>query len=185
MRLCYLALLAALAGAPLLTACEDNGFLADLVLTPDTVTIGLPGSAEGSALDLIRATAGARLVRNPERVEDAEQWDVSLRRTSAGLVLRPFDPVGSPLAGAGLAVASGDFDAIDEAPRGNANYSSEDMPLALNGVYFVRSRQFSGGSIACVKYAKLKVLELNATAGTVRFAAVINEGCDDERLADD
>lgn len=185
MRLRFLALLAALACAPLLTACEENGFLADLVLSPDTVTIGLPGSAEGSALDIVRATAGARLVRNPERLEDAEQWDVSLRRTDAGLVLRPFDPVGSQLAGAGLAVASGDFDAIEDAPRGNSSYSSEDLPLAANGVYFVRSRQFPSGGIPCVKYAKLKVLELNAAAGTVRFAAVINEGCDDERLADD
>lgn len=185
MRLRFLALLAALACAPLLTACQDNGFLADLVLSPDTAVIGLPGSAQGSALDIVRASAGARLVRRPERVEDAEQWDVSLRRTEAGLVLRPFQPIGSPLRGAGLAVASGDFDAIAEAPRSNAAYSSEDLPLAANGVYFVRSRQFASGGLPCVKYAKLKVLELNAAAGTVRFAAVINEGCDDERLADD
>lgn len=37
----------------------------------------------------------------------------------------------------------------------------------------------------CVKYAKMRVLEVNAAAQTVRVAVVINEGCDDERLADD
>jgi hypothetical protein len=185
-RLRYFALLASLlACAPLLTACNDNGFLAELVLSPDTAVIGLPGSAQGSAIDIVRATAGARLVRFPERLDDAEQWDVTLRRTDAGLVLRPFDPVGSQLAGAGVAVAARDFDAIQDAPRGNASYSDEDLPLAANGVYFIRSRQFSSSGIVCVKYAKLKVLALDAAAGTVQFAMVINEGCDDERLADD
>lgn len=185
-RLRFPALLVALlACAPLLTACEDDSFLAELVLTPDTATIGLPGSAQGSAIDIVRATAGARLVRFPERIEDAEQWDVALRRTPTGLVLRPFDPVGSQLRGSGLAVASGSFETIDEAPRGDASYSNEDLPLTAGGVYFIRSRQFNSTGIVCVKYAKLRAVDLNVAAGTARFAIVINEGCDDERLADD
>lgn len=183
MRLRFLALLAALAGTPLLTACDDNSFLGELVLSADTATIGLPGSAQGSALDLVRATSGARLIRRPERVEDSEQWDVSLRRAESGaLVLRPFDPSASQTGGAGIAAAPANFDAIDEAPRGTSNYSQEDVPATPNAVYFVRSRAFSG---VCYKYAKLKVLEADPAAGTVRLAMVINEGCDDERLADD
>ncbi len=167
----------------MLTACDDNSFLGELVLSADTATIGLPGSAEGSALDLVRATAGARLVRRPERVEDSEQWDVSLRRAESGaLVLRPFDPPASQTAGAGITGAPSNFDAIDKAPRGSASYAQEDVPATANAVYFVRSRAFSG---VCYKYAKLKVLEANPTAGTARLALVINEGCDDERLTDD
>lgn len=186
MRLRFLALLASLmACAPLLSACDDNGFLAELVLSPDTAVVGLPGSSTGSAIDIVRPTAGAQLIRNPERLEDAEQWDVALRRTDAGLVLRPFQPVGSQLRGAGIAVADRAFEQIDEAPRGDGAYGRDPIPVTANGVYFIRSRQFSSTGIVCVKYAKLKVLALDVAAGTVRFATVINEGCDDERLADD
>lgn len=187
MRLRLTVLLAsAFACAPLLGACNDSGFLAELILSPDTAVVGLPGgNASGSAIDIVRAGGGFALVRNPERVSDAEQWDFALRSTASGLVFRPFVPVASNLRGAEIAVATRPFDDIDDAPRGNGSYTREPVPVTANGVYLLRSRQFTSSGVICVKYAKMRVLELNAAAQTVRVAVVINEGCDDERLADD
>jgi hypothetical protein len=186
-RLRFIALLAPLlATAPLLGACGDGGLLSELVLSPDTAVVGLPGgNAAGSALDFVRATGDFDLLRNPELVADAEQWDIALRSTGTGLVFRPFQPIASNTRGAGITVSSSGFDEIDEAPRATSAYSTSDVPVTNNGVYLVRSRQFSSSGIVCVHYAKMRVLEVNAPASTVRVAVVINEGCDDERLRDD
>lgn len=187
MRLRFIALIASLfAFAPLMSACDDGGLLAELVLSQDTAVIGLPGgNATGSAIDIVRAGGDFDLVRNPETLADAEQWDLALRSTASGLVFRPFAPVASGLRGAEIAVATRGFDAIEDAPRGNATYSREPVPVTANGVYLLRSRQFNSSNVLCLKYAKMRVLEVNAAAQTVRVALVINEGCDDERLADD
>lgn len=187
MRLRLFALLASLlACAPLLSACDDSGLLAELILSADTAVIGLPaGNAAGSAIDLVRASGDFDLVRNPETVADAEQWDIALRSTAAGLVFRPFSPVASQLRGAEIAVSTRAFDDLDDAPRGNSTYTRDPVPVTPNGVYLLRSRQFTSSSVFCVKYAKMRVLEVNAALQTVRVAVVINEGCDDERLADD
>lgn len=184
-RLRLIALLAPLlACAPLLSACEENGLLAELILSPDTATVALPGASVGSALDIVR-TQRDRLVRRPELLEDAEQWDVALRRNEAGaLVLRPFTPVGAGLRGAGLAPATEAFEQIEEAPRGDGAYATTPLPVTAGASYLLRSRQFSSSGIVCVKYAKLKAVTVDQAAGTVRFAMVINDGCDDERLAD-
>lgn len=187
MRLRLIALLASLfACAPLLTACDDNGLLGTLILSSDTTAIGLPGgNAEGSAIDIVRSGGDFDLVRNPERLTDAEQWDFALRSTSAGLVFRPFTPVASQFRGAGIAVSDRAFADLDRAPRGTASYSSAPVAVRVGGVYLLRSRQFASGNAVCVKYAKIQVLEINQATSTVRFEVVINEGCDDERLADD
>lgn len=188
MRLRFLTLIASLlAVAPLLTACEDDGFLQDAIIFADSVTVGLPGGDRGSALDLVRASANATLLRRPERLQDAEQWDIALRRTEAGaFMLHPFDALGTGARGAGIAIADRDYDAIDEAPRGNAAYGDEDVPVTLNATYFFRSRQYASGvGGTCVKYAKAKVVAVDQALGQVRFAFTINENCDDERLTDD
>jgi hypothetical protein len=186
-RLRFIALLASLlACAPLLSACEDGNLLGTLILSSDTTAIGLPGgSAEGSAIDIVRSGGDFDLVRNPERLTDAEQWDFALRSTPAGLVFRPFTPVASQFRGAGIAVSDRPFADLKRAPRGTASYSSEPVSVRLGGVYLLRSRQFASGNTTCVKYAKFRVLEINQATSIVRFEVVINEGCDDERLADD
>lgn len=184
-RLRFLALLAPLACAPLLSACDDNGFLSELILTSDTATVALPGGSVGSALDIAR-TNTTRLVRSPERLEDSEQWDVALRRDPSGaLVLRTYVPVGGGLRGAGIARASEAFEQIEDAPRGDGSYGTAPVPVTEGAVYFIRSRQFTGTGLLCVRYAKVKAVSVDSTAGTARFALVINEGCDDERLLDD
>ena len=187
-RFARFAVLLALPLAAVLTACEDDPFVTETLLTRDTVSIGLPAGAEAlpSALDLVRGQDPS-LLRYPELVFHAEQWDFALRRPTAGsLALRPYTAPGSGLRPAGIATASGDFEAIAEAPRTASSYSTETVPIALNASYFLRSRQalLSVGA-TCFKYAKVKVLALDAAAGTAQLVVVINENCDDERLVED
>ena len=174
------------ASSALLGACGDDPLFPDVAITTDTVTITVPGTDAPSALDLVRIQPPFTLLRRPELVRDAGEWDIALRRTGAGLVLRPYDAPGSPYRGAGLTLANQDFDRIDEAPRTTGAYADTPLAATLNGVYFFRSRQYpaSSGQL-CVNYAKARILELNAAAGTARVALVINDNCEDERLEDD
>lgn len=186
MRLRLLTLLAPLAlAAPLLSACEDNGFLADVLLSTDTVTIGLPGGETASAVDVARTFLGASLLRRPETVRDAQEWDVALRRTGTVFSLRPNEALATGLRGAGIAQANTPFETAEEAPRETSAYSSDPVALAVGNSYFIRTRQFPAGVSLCVKYAKMKVLALDQAAGTAQLALVINENCSDERLTDD
>lgn len=186
MRFRFLALAATLAvSAPLLSACEDNGFLADVLLSTDTVTIGLPGGPLASALDLVRETGTSPLLRRPETLADAQSWDLALRRTEGGgLALRPYEATGTGLRGASIAIADRDYDRAEKAPRPIGAYSSATMPLSAGATYYVRTRQFTGFGV-CHKFAKIKAVALDVAAGTATIAVVINENCDDERLTDD
>jgi hypothetical protein len=185
-RLRLLTLLAPLAlAAPLLSACEDTGFLPDVFLSKDTVTLGLPGSELPSALDIARPSIVAALLVRPEALSSAGEWDLGLRRSGAVFSLRPNEATGAGVRGAGIAVSPTPFETAEEAPRATSAYSTVALPLTVGTTYFSRSRQFAVGVGACVRYAKIKVLALDQAAGTAQLALVINENCDDERLTDD
>lgn len=170
----------------LLGACGDDPLFPDVQITTDTVTVTVPGTDAPSAVDLVRIQAPFTLLRSPELVRDAGEWDITLRRgDSGGLVFRPFNQPGSPLRGAGILPAGESFEAIDEAPRGTNAYGLESVSATVNAVYFLRSRQYPSQAGLCVNYAKAKVLAVDATAGTAQLAIVINDNCDDERLKDD
>ncbi|HEY0015870.1 MAG TPA: hypothetical protein VGC13_06105 [Longimicrobium sp.] len=174
------------ASSALLGACGDDPLFPDVALTTDTVTLTVPGAEAASALDLVRIQPPFVLLRRPELVRDAGEWDIALRRTGAGLTLRPYDAPGSPYRGAGLVVATQDYDRIREAPRATSAYAADPLAVSANSVYFFRSRQYptSTGSL-CVKFAKARILAMDAAAGTARVALVINDNCEDERLEDD
>lgn len=183
----YLLLASLFVSSAALSACGDDPLFADILLTVDTVTLTVPGADVASALDLARVQPPYTLLRRPELVRDASSWDFALRRTEAGgLVLRPYDAPGSPYRGSGIAVTTEDFDRIDEAPRASGRYGEELAPVAVGTTWYMRSRQFPStvGSI-CLKYAKAKALEVDAAAGTLKLALVLNDNCDDERLEDD
>ncbi|HEX2078732.1 MAG TPA: hypothetical protein VHG08_13510 [Longimicrobium sp.] len=182
----YLLLASLFVSSAALGACGDDPLFPDVLLVVDTVTLTVPGADRASALDLARVQPPYTLLRRPELVRDASAWDFALRRTEAGLALRPYDAPGSPYRGAGIAVASEDFDRINEAPRANNRYSQEMAPVAAGTVWYMRSRQFpsnTGG--ICLKYAKAKALEVDAAAGTVKMVVALNDNCDDERLEAD
>lgn len=174
------------ASGALLGACGDDPLFPDVALTTDTVTLTVPGTDLPSALDLVRIQPPFTLLRRPELVRDAGEWDIALRREGGALVLRPYEAPGSPYRGAGVARASEDFDRISDAPRGNSSYSATGVPATQGAAYFMRSRQYptSSGQL-CVNFAKARLLTVDAAAGTAQVAIVLNDNCDDERLEDD
>jgi DNA-binding transcriptional LysR family regulator len=176
-----------LLSAVALAACGDSSTAVEARIVSDTVTLAVPSAeaSEPSAIDLVRDQPPFTFRRFPERLGDAQQWDLALRRADAGLALRPYSIPGAALRGTGIAVASTDYDRLDRAPRGTAAYRFSTTPIALGTTYVVRSRQYAPGPGAvCTKYGKLKVVALDAAAGTARIAVSVNENCEDERLTD-
>lgn len=188
MRLARLSFLltALLASSALLGACGDDPLFPDVMISVDTVTVTVPGSTAPSAIDLVRTQPPFTLLRNPELIRDAGEWDITLRRTDAGgLVFLPFDQPGSPLRGAGILPTTRDFDGIREAPRAVNAYQEGAVAVSVNATYLLRSRQYPQSGALCVNYAKARVLAVDAAAGTAEVAIVVNDNCDDERLEDD
>jgi hypothetical protein len=182
----FIVLAALIVSSALLGACGDDPLFPDIQISTDTVTLTVPGGTAASAVDLVRIQSPFTLLRHPELVQDAGEWDITLRRGDAGgLVFRPFDQPGSPLRGAGIIVTPQNFDNISDAPRGTGAYGDQPVAATLGGVYFFRSRQYPSQAGLCVNYAKAKVLALDAAAGTAQVALAINDNCDDERLKDD
>lgn len=181
-RLALYVLLLALPLSLALGACEETSLFGEVRLVADTVTVGTPTGPSGlpSAIDIAREAGIEPLLSRPETLTDAGRWDFAVRQASAGapVVLRAFRPVQGTGA-AGIAPSSRDFDQVDEAPRGGG-YQSEPVTLVQGATYLLRSRRYS----ACVSYGKAKVLALDAAQGTATLALVVNENCDDERLAD-
>ncbi len=168
-----------------LSACGDNAAFAEPRIVADTVTLAVPveGSVLPSAIDLVREVPPFTFRRFPEQVADAQQWDLALRRSGAGLALRPLAVPGGGVRGTGIAAATTDYDQLSRAPRGTAAYAYETIAITQGATYVARSRQYAAGpGAACSKYAKLKVLALDAAAGTARIAVAVNENCEDERL---
>jgi hypothetical protein len=173
------------ASSALLGACEGDAFGVDVALSVDTVTLTVPGVDQPSALDLVQAQPPFLLLRRPELVRDAQEWDIALRRGTTGLLLRAQETQASQLRGAGIAPAGQDFDAITEAPRATSAYGVDPVAAAVGATYFFRSRQYPLQTVLCVNYAKAKVLAVDVAAGTARMVVTQNNNCDDERLADD
>lgn len=174
------------ASSALLGACGDDPLFPDAQISVDTVTVTVPGSTAPSAIDLVRTQPPFDLLRNPELIRDAGEWDITLRRTEAGgLVFRPFDQPGSPLRGAGIQPTTRDFDAIREAPRAVGAYQEAPVAVSANATFLLRSRQYPQSGALCVNYAKAKVLAVDAAAGTAEVVIAVNDNCDDERLEDD
>jgi hypothetical protein len=173
------------ASSALLGACEGDSLFPDVALSVDTVTLTVPGVDQPSALDLVQAQPPFLLLRRPELVRDAQEWDVALRRGTTGLQLRPQEIPASQLRGAGITVANQDYDAITEAPRGTSSYGNDPVAVTTGATYFIRSRQYPVQTVLCVNYAKAKIVAMDAAAGTAKIALTQNNNCDDERLADD
>lgn len=184
-RLSLLGLVLVLPFAGALSACEGNSFFGDPRLRADTVALAAASSAStrATAIDLVPRGLGGPLVAFPETPADADRYDFTVRQVGGQLVLRPFVPLGGG-SGAEIGRSARDFDVLRKAPRSGADYGEEAVPLELNATYIMRSRPWGNGIQRCQTYAKAKVTALDAVAQTVSLAVVLNENCDDERLAD-
>ncbi|HEX8692142.1 MAG TPA: hypothetical protein VF746_06975 [Longimicrobium sp.] len=172
----FLAVFSLFAASAALAGCDDPlGF--DPQLLPDTVTLAAPTSASTlpSAIDLAVLNA----LRRPELPVDAQSWDLQLRQEGAAFSFAPFPQVGSRR-GAGLAPTSEGFDDADSAPRGREDYTRTRVAITVGQTYFVQTRETS--NCLTPKYAVIKVLSVDAAAGTATVAVRSNQNCDDERL---
>lgn len=176
MRAVLYAGLLLLPAAALMGGCDDT-FLGDPILARDTAFVAAPTSESGraTAIDLSNGNAP----RRPEFPFDAQQWDLQLRQNGGAFFLAPIQN-NTVRRGAGVRAATGEFEQIDEAPRDRDTYSNEPIAVTEGSVYFAHSRDITGAG--CHKWAKLRILDLDAAAGTADLVVVSNQSCDDERL---
>lgn len=178
-----------------LAACGDPnapGFEAQLVT--DTVTLVAPDASgpvtpddAGSALDIGSSSAGFISVRRPERVSDAGQWDVALRRRGGDLVLVPPAALrlGGAQARAAITGVEGGFDDVREVSTRTTFAPDSVVVLRPSAVYLLRSRVVNCGLGGGNHFAKLEVLALNPVAGTAQLRVAANRRCSDPRLVAD
>lgn len=182
-----------LAVLALLTACEDDQFRIDPLLTTDTVTIAAPqaGSTLPSALDVTAAGGVIQGGRFPEQVRDAEQFDLVLRRRDGQLAFVPAGVLGlrdlrgdTSRAGITQPLNGQTFAGLEEAPERNAFVTDRPVPVQQGAVYAVRSRVVSCGFSGGEQYAKLQPLDVEPATGTVTLQITTNERCQDTRLVE-
>lgn len=176
----------------LLAACEDpNEFRIEPLLVQDTVEIAAPaaGSTLPSAVDLAATGAGI-VTRYPERPSDAEQWDLTVRMRTGGLVFVPAGllgiqnppPIGG-VSGAGITLPlETSFADLIEAPGRTSFITDSVVAVQVGAVYAARSRRQVGQFSACENYAKIQPIEVDVAQGRTRLVIVSNHRCSDPRL---
>lgn len=111
-------------------------------------------------------------------------WDIALDDGESGglQLITPGSLVGLDPS-AGIARVTDDtFEGLREAPRDTARYERVDPVQLVEGtVYVIRSRPdpvFSN----CIRFAKMELVDADATLGTARIRYTRNPFCDDRAL---
>ncbi len=111
-------------------------------------------------------------------------WDVALDTRNGHLVLVP-PLVLNIYSGAGVAAMPGvNFDDLALAPKDSTLYVKDaPIPLETGMVYAIRTAESLGvyGQV-CVYFAKMEALQIDASAGTLKFVSEDNPTCNDRRL---
>jgi hypothetical protein len=176
--------LVAVAAVVVVAACDDPFGPQPWNPTPETLTLYSASRAEYtglvSALDLASDPVSVVAIEAPGATG---QWDVVLVDGPGGLALAPVGLFSAGTSRAAIAVIENRaFIDVDEAPRDEAAYSQEPVPLRANVVYVIRSRRSSCGFTTGVRYAKMQPVEIDQERGIYRFAVVRNPFCDDRAL---
>ncbi len=165
-----------------LVACDEELGLDDWTATPDTNVIYSLSRPEllgrPSAYDFINHT-----VLRVETPAATNSWDVALRDEGGQLALVPASGFQGQVSRAGLALITNQtFEELAEAPEDTAAFSSAPAVLQAGQVYAVRTRRAACSFSNSVRYAKIKILDVDVTAGTVRFESILNPFCNDRAL---
>ncbi len=182
-------LAALLLASPLLAAlggCDDPFGSEDAVLARDTVTLTAPSAETSAAPSALDITAG-NLTRFPEQILDARSWDVALRLEGGTFRLLPSPSAAGRRGGAISGPQPRAFDDLDQATRSRSAYGDTAVTLQVGSAYLLRSRQYNDPILGagCVRYAKLRAVELNVAEREARIDVVSNIQCDDVRLVED
>lgn len=177
-----------------LGACDDpTGIGSKPELVHDTVLIAAPTGANAdlpTALDVTPVGFGGGIGggRFPERVDDAQEFDVVLRLRNGELVFVPPKALGLTsrnLLRAGITqpITDRTFEEVEEAPPSGSFVTGEPVAVREGAVYVVRSRQTAGSG--CTFFAKVAPVEVDRAQARVRLRVATSAFCGDERLAGD
>ena len=159
-------------------ACDDpfDAYLGDVPLTPTEVTLYdyVEGRLEDPpAFDIVLAV--------PTRVDLTPNWDFLFQIRDGVAELAPFSAVADSVADSGLLPTTERFEAVLEAPEEGYTLS-EAVPVRPGDVLIARSRIDPGQFLACSRYAKLQILEIDSGKGTITFRHLVNPNCGDTVL---
>ena len=82
----------------------------------------------------------------------------------------------------GLQLVGQTFDGLESAPEGGYE-QVEPVPIQVGDVLAMRSRRDPAfGNVRCRRFAKMEVLELDGTEGTMSFRFLVNPNCEKRTL---
>jgi len=159
-------------------ACDDpfSAFLLDVPTVPLEVTLFdfVTGRLEDPpAYDVIREIT--------VRVDQTQNWDFLFRISGGTPELLPFAAVTDTVTDSGLIRAGTSFEGVLDAPTEGYTLS-EPISIAVGDVLIARSRADASQFLACSRYAKLEILDLDVSAGSVTLRVLGNPNCGDTVL---
>lgn len=163
-------------------ACEDDPFQIKWSAAPDTVLLYSLARPE---LNLPSAfNFNNRRLVEVEAPTATGTWDLALDTEGEQLVFLPPGALNINSRARIAALPGMTFDEVQRAPQDTAAYVVEEaVPVSLNTVYVIQTSQSRDGfGRACVFFAKLEPLEIDVSAGTLRFVFDANPVCNDPRL---
>ena len=160
------------------TACDDPfaAFLGDVPLEPTETTLFDYETApldDPPAFDIVRAV--------PARVHQTLNWDFLFRVRGGVPELAPFSAVADSVTDSGLQMTDERFEAVLEAPEEGYTLSAA-LVIRPGDVLIGRSRVDPTQFLACSRYAKFRILDIDLEAGTVTFEHLVNPNCGDTVL---
>jgi hypothetical protein len=168
-----------------LAACDDPFGPGAWVAAQDTLTMYSASRAEyvgmGSALDAATEPVTVLPIEVPGATGN---WDIALIEDASGLLLAPagtFTGLGDNRSR--IAVLEGqDFATLEEAPSDTTRYSSVPVRVRTGVVYVLRTRKAQCGLTSGYRYAKMRVISIDAARGLFSFVITRNPYCDDRSL---
>ena len=160
------------------TACDDpfGAFLLNVPLNPSEVTLFdfLTGRLQDPpAFDLV--------FERPVRVDQTRNWDFLFQVSDGVPEFAPFTAATDSVTDAGLLQTTNSFEGVLEAPE--SGYTLNDpVPIQVGDVLIGRSRIDPTQFLACSRYAKLEILEIDLVANSVTFRVLSNPNCGDTVL---
>lgn len=162
--------------------CGDDLGLDDWNAIPDTVTI-----FSLSRPDLINLPSAYDFVNHSAlRVESpiaAGRWDLAVRHEGNALALVTAGGFPGQNSRAAIAPITGTtFEELAEAPEDTTRYTVGPVVVQPGQVFAVRTRRAECSFSLSVRFAKMRVLDVDPVAGSVRFVAITNPFCNDREL---
>jgi hypothetical protein len=160
------------------SSCDDpfSAFLRDVPEIPGEATLVdfVSGDIlEPPAFDLVREST--------VRVDQTSQWDFLYRITGGQSELVPFGAIANSASQAGLIRSTSSFEGVLDAP--DTGYETS-IPLAVSvgDVLVIRSRRDRTQILICNRFAKIEILDIDETAGSMTFRFLVNPNCGDTVL---